>query len=182
MDQATSPTAANALQVLIGNLQDESYTRLESFCTVIKQHISAVRGEDDGETLAFYLALSEKLINSVEQYLRLRHFALIPYVQELLGKDQEGHDCRACDKSCSIRHTQQTVTICEAHQRIKEILYRLQTIALPIYNNAAAPRAYNALRNQVMEMDRLLTQTFYLEESKLIPLIQGVQKQIYAHG
>lgn len=182
MDQRTQPTTTNDLQALLGRLQHGLYADLDTYSDNVLLEVSAVRLEDADETLSFYLSLAEKLAYSVKQFLRLRKFAMLPYVQELLDKDKEGHDCRNCAKSCSVRHLHQTVTICDSHQKIKEILYRLQSIASPIYMNPAAPIPYGVLRNQVMILDRALTETFYEEESRLIPLMQAVQHHIYAHG
>ncbi len=175
------PTPDAALPTLLAYLEAEYYTRLESLCERSEYHLAELDKEAPaGEHL--YNSLSKKLLAQVGQYVRLRRFGLAPYIQELLQKEATGHDCRGCSDSCTDRHTAQITGIKEGHNRIKEALYRLQSIAPPIYSAPQQDSVYRSLRAGLMQLDTALTELFYLEESSLIPKVMEAQKAIHAHS
>lgn len=172
----------STLESLLSYLETAYYNRIEVLCEKVELNIAELNTGEESQAAALYISLSKKLLGQVKQYIRLRRFALLPYIHELLDKEDSGHDCRSCSTSCSIRHTAQISGIKEAHNKIKESLYRLQSVAVPIYQKPVQADAYFAMRNEMMLMDTTLTELFYLEESSLIPKVIEAQKNIHAHS
>jgi hypothetical protein len=94
----------------------------------------------------------------------------------------EGHDCSECSSGCSVNHALQLMGLKESQIRIKETLYRLLSVAMPLYADADYPDAYQSLRNQMTLIDTALTELFYLEEAHLIPKVKEAQKQIHVYN
>ncbi len=176
------PTPDAALPTLLAYLEAEYYAKLESLCERSEYYLADLQKEESAGEESLYCSLSKKLIGQVGQYVRLRRFGLAPYIQELLKKESTGHDCRSCTDSCTSRHTAQITGIKEGHNRIKEALYRLQSIAPPIYSAPQQDSVYRSLRAGLMQLDTALTELFYLEESSLIPKVMEAQKAIHAHS
>ena len=68
----------------------------------------------------------------------------------------------------------------ESHSRIKDILYRLQMVALPLYAETLYPDVYRVLRNQMALLENSLTELFFIEDAYLIPKVIDAQKKIHA--
>lgn len=175
------PSQQADLESLLNRLDTEYYAHIILLCDRALLHIAELHDGDVHQTASLYTSLSKKLIGQVEQYVRLRRYALLPYLIELMDKEDAGHDCRDCGSSCTIRHSAQIVGITRAHNKIKETLYRVQSVAIPLLTPAVHAEAYLALRNDMMQLDTQLTHLFYLEETCLMPAIIEAQKNIHAH-
>jgi iron-sulfur cluster repair protein YtfE (RIC family) len=68
-------------------------------------------------------------------------------------------------------------TVKEAHDKIREILSRLQHLAKPLYLDIAQPLPYKILRNEIMIIETALTELFYLEEAILLPKAMEVRNR-----
>lgn len=178
--ESTSP---QALESLLQYLETDYYTRLESLCSRAAFHLAELQGEAGPQSETLYLSLSKKLLGQIEQYLRLRRFALTPYIRELLDKRNTNHDCRSCTKICTGRHSGQVDGLRESQTKLKEILFRLQSVATPLYGTEMLQATiYRTLRAEMMQIDTALTELFYLEEFSLIPKMLQAQKDIHAHS
>ena len=171
-----------ALERLMSYLEKEYYTRIEAHCSTAAGYISELLGTDTHQTTSLYTSLSEKLIGQVGQYIRLRRHALMPYIQELLEKEESGHDCRSCSSSCTIRHTAQISGIREAHAKMRETLGGLRSVASPMLEGLAEGSVRHNLNAEMTKLDTVLTALFHGEESLLIPKILEAQGAIHAHS
>lgn len=174
--------AHEVLESLLRYLEKEYYTRIDGLCDRAELNVAELESLSVPEVASLYTSISKKLVGQVRQYIRLRRHALLPYIQELLEKEETGHDCRSCSSSCSIRHTAQLIDIKEAHTKIKETLYRLQTVSIAISGTSDTDSIYRSLKTGIMQLDTALTESFYLEETSLIPKIMEAQKAIHAHN
>lgn len=170
------------LNSLVDKLCNEYYTTVDSLCKNAVRIVSELEQEEVHPSTVLYMSLSTKLLDQVDDFINLRVGVIVPYVQELHTKQNEGHDCSSCAGGCHIRHTSQLAGLKESHKKIKEILYRLQMVALPLYTDIDYPDNYKSLRNEMMQIDTALTELFYLEESSLIPKIMEAQKFIHAYN
>ena len=116
------------------------------------------------------------LVALAEQHLRLSRISWVPYLLELLDKEEVGHDCRTCSSSCTIRHTAQVAGILDSHTEIKASLGLLNAITPPSSRDA------NAQHQFVQKLADTLAATISTEEHTMIPLIRQVQEAIHAHG
>ncbi len=106
----------------------------------------------------------------------------MPYVRSLFEKAEEGHDCRNCtgSGSCTMQHDMQVAELKLAHIQLKDILNRLQIVALPLYSDTIYPDVYWVLRNNMALLENCLGVLFVLEETYLIPKVAEAQKNIHA--
>ncbi len=168
------------LSRLIEDVNTSHYDRLRAMCHDLEDALERLRHHDFPAEAALYMSLAEKLREQVDGQLNWRSEIFVPYVHDLYRKNEERHDCSQCSGGCNIGHTSRLLSLKESHQKIKELLYRLQMVALPLYSDTKFPKEYKQLRDAIMLMDTELTRLFYLEESVVVPGIKEMQKQIHA--
>jgi hypothetical protein len=111
-------------------------------------------------------------------YIKARKEKYIPYIAELFQKAETKHDCANCSGNCKVGHSMQLVELRSSNGSIKDILYRLQIVALPLYSETIYPDAYRVLRNQMALLENNISELFFLEETYLIPKVIEAQKMI----
>jgi hypothetical protein len=104
----------------------------------------------------------------------MRRQIAIPYLHQLLRKLND----RAASDNGRLQNTLFADSVKEAHDKIREILSRLQQLAKPLYLDSAQPLPYKILRNEIMIIETALMELFYLEEGILLPKVLEVQKKI----
>ncbi len=171
----------NDLGKLVQDLEKDYYDTILHQCKNAARLLSELQQSEVSPATTLYLSLATKLLDQVQDFLTMRTAVLLPYVAELFTKDVEGHDCNNCSGNCGMKHAAQLMGLKESHQRIKEILYRLQMVAMPLYTATEYPNAYKMLRNEMMLIDTALTELFYVEEAMLVPKILEAQNHIHAH-
>jgi len=170
------------LKNLISYLDINYYNPVALLCEKADLQIT-IRHNGDGQQAAFqYTSLSKQLTTTVTQYIRLRHSALLPYVQKLIDKKDSGHDCSFGNTSCTSRHAAQICRIKLGHTTIHGVLSQLRAVVLPLEHPALHSEDYKELCATVAVLDRNLTDIFHLEESTLIPKVMDAQRNIHAHG
>jgi hypothetical protein len=172
----------NDLHNLVNKLDKDYYSVLSTLCQTAELLIDELEGMEPQQSTLLYLSLSKKLLSQVNELVMQRIGMLLPYAQELHSKETSGHDCSTCEGGCHIKHSSQLIGLKESHHKIKEILFRLHTVALPLYTDVDYPSQYKTLRNEMMLIDTALTELFYLEEASLIPKIMEAQKNIHAYN
>lgn len=166
------------LPSLITRLDKDYYSVLEALCL----NASALTNEvvENYPSTSLYISLASKLIAQIDEMVAIRKETIFPYVADLSIKVAENHDCRNCSGSCHVGHSANLLSLKDSHKKIKEILFRLHSVALPLYTNTDYPATYKVLRNEVTVIDTLLTELFYIEEANLIPQVLQAQKTINA--
>lgn len=172
----------NDLKSLVNKLNVDYYSVLAGMCNTATTLVEGLEQQEPNQSTVLYMSLSKKLLEQVKDLITLRTEMLLPYAVELHAKEVEGHDCSTCEGGCSFKHSTQLIGLKESHQKIKEILYRLQMVALPLYTEMEYPTEYKVLRNEMMLIDTALTELFYIEEASLIPKIMEAQKNIHAYN
>ncbi len=175
-----SQYSSEGLPELIVRLNKDYYHPLEIVCEDATAHAVVLSTDEHHTSTALYSSLSIKLIERVNNLIKNRKEDLIPYINDLFKKKQEGHDCRNCTGGCHVGHNTHLLSLKDSHKQIKEVLFRLQSVAVPLYNNIPHTDTYRQLRSAVTRMDTLLTEMFYLEEANLIPGVFEAQKNIHA--
>ncbi|MEZ5017558.1 MAG: hypothetical protein R2800_10940 [Flavipsychrobacter sp.] len=168
-----------SLRELINKLDKDYYQVLNSLCENASLHANTMQ-EEGYSTTSLYVSMAIKLLQQIKDLLTIRTAVIFPYVNELNEKVREGHDCRNCSGNCHAGHNMHLTSLKGTHKNIKEILFRLQMVASPLYANNDYPASYKILRNEVTIIDTILTELFYLEESALIPKVMEAQKQMHA--
>lgn len=168
------------LHQLAKMLNDDYYEILKVSCMNAGGVAKLLQEDDHHPSTALYTSLAAKLLEQVNDLIKLRQSILLPYIDDLSQKKSEGHDCRNCSGDCHVAHNTYLFTLKDSHKRIKEILFRLHSVALPLYTDVEYPRSYKILRNEMTLIDTMLTELFYLEEANLIPKVLEAQRTIHA--
>jgi hypothetical protein len=122
------------------------------------------------------------LTKEVSRYLRLRRLILVPYVYDLISKEEDGHDCRDCGGGCSVHHSVQIDHIRTAHRNIGKLISQVRANDLPFTPGMERHEAYRMLRLAMVLLNNTLTEILFIEESALIPMLTELQQKIGAHG
>ncbi len=168
------------LDDLVQKLNNDYYNVLKGLCVNVSNLSGRVLADGAHSSTNLYVSLATKLTEQIDELIGLRQDVILPYIKDLSVKKVEGHDCRNCSGGCHVEHNAYLFNLKDSHKRIKEILFRLQTVALPLYSDMDYPASYKTLRNEMMIMDTVLTELFYLEEANLIPRVLEAQKAIHA--
>lgn len=168
------------LQELVYKLHENYYSALQQICDQAMTPAVLLHKQSQRNSTLLYASLSVKLIEQIEDLTRNRVSTIVPYLYDLARKNSEGHDCRNCTGKCRIGHADPLLSLKSSHKNIKEILYRLHTIAIPLYSDICYPEEYSDLRNNIAMIDFLLTKLFFIEEAYLIPSILNAQQTIHA--
>lgn len=171
------------LQPFVKKLEDTHYNVIDSLCDATRKQARKLQELEVHQPTSQYITLCNRLIDEIQQYIKIKKESFIPYVAKLGERDSDGHDCSKCTgNSCNLQHNVQLAELKESHVLIKDILYRLQMVSLPLYSETIYPDVYRILRNQMALLENNLTELFSLEETYLIPKVIEVQKNINAHG
>lgn len=168
------------LKVLTEKLHKDYYVVIEGLTKNASRIADSLNETTMPAAAVLYLSLCAKVLRQVEDVMQLRQTILIPYVEEICAAadipltGQENGDYLSQDTRLS--------DIRESHRKIKELFFRLQMVALPLYSDTAFPPGYKMLRNEMMLIDTALTELFYLEESSLIPGVLEARKKNQGHA
>lgn len=172
----------SGLLELAERLNEDYYTSVDNLCRNAYNILSRLEQKEEHTSTILYISMSKKFLEQLREFTILRKEIMVPYIGELNKKALEKHDCNTCSGKCTMQHTTQVAGLKESHQKIKEILYRLQMVALPLYSDIQYPAEYKKLRNEIMIIDTSLTELFYLEEACLIPKMIEAQRSIHAYS
>ena len=174
-------TENDGLLVLAEGLDKSYYSTILGFCENAKLQASSLQQLEIHKTTSQYVNLCNKLIAEIQLYIGNKTEHLLPYLKTLAVKSSAGHDCRACNGGCDLGHELVMAEMKDSHLRIKESVYRLQMVALPLYSETKYPVEYKSLRNLMAKLENSLADLLTIEETKLIPQIIKAQKNIYVH-
>lgn len=168
------------LPQLIEKIDKSFYDALLSLCDAAKKHAVKLQELEVHLTTSQYVSLCNKLIDEVKGFVTLKKGNFIPYLKTLVEKEQSNHDCTSCEGGCSLKHEVQLMDLRQSHLQLKDIIYRVQMVALPLYSETIYPDVYRLLRNRMALIESTLTELFSVEETRLIPKITEAQKSINA--
>ena len=169
------------LPEIIEKLDENYYRIVEDHCEKIEAN-TAMFQDAEHPSLNLYISLCVKLIEKIRNHMQMRKLVTMPYVYELFDKVVTEHDCSECENGCQIGHSMKVSGIKETNQHIKEIFYRLQMVAAPLYAEDTHIDTYKDLRNEIVLIDTKLTELFYLEEAVLLPKVIEAQRKIHVRS
>jgi hypothetical protein len=163
---------------LVGRLDRDYYEVIDELCRHAAVHASEVEISKINQSTILFLDLCKKLIGEISLQVKMRREVFIPYAHQLLKKASQKHSCKTCDENCQNLKFVQLKLIIESHETIKELLFRIQQLAKPLYLETIQSISYKILRNEMMIIDTALSELFYIEEVILIPKVKEVQNQL----
>lgn len=169
------------LKDLSDKLNINYYEIIRGLVRKAEEKLAALKNMDLTQITASYTEACEKLLHKISEYLNERRDILKPYLEELQKKQATGHDCSFCSGSCDIGHKSHILMLKESHYQITQLLYKLQSVALPLYANTILPPVYRDMRYEMLLIDMILRQLFFTEEASLMPQIIKSQKKINIH-
>lgn len=171
-----------SLQLLVDKLESDYYSAIERLGGDALRRTNQLKELEVHQSTSQYIVLCGKLVADILQYVRDRKEYFIPYLRELSAKEEANHNCGTCEGKCKVGHENKLIELKESNLKIKDILYRLQMTSLPLYSETTFPDLYRILRNQMVLLENTLTETYFIEDSYLIPKIAETQKKINAGG
>lgn len=177
-------TSSDTLQSLVEILNTKHFDLINTLCCKAKEQAQQLQEQEAMQTSSQYVTLCNQLIGEIQNNLSVRKAHLLPYIHSLSEKEHDGHDCRNCTGtgSCSLQHDMQLMEINRSHQQLKDIIYRLQMAALPLYSGTFHLDLYKTLQNQMALLENSLTALLLLEETQLLPKITEAQLNINARS
>lgn len=174
-------TFSGDMPALLSYMEVHFYLPITGQCKKLAIH-TAPANKTHAPAIKTYHDLCHQLFEQWDIYNQTREVILLPYISELAEKQNNGHDCRSCATSCTIRHTTRIMGIREAHIKINSLLEQLQQATLPAYRQSSSGADQTqALYPEMQQLTYLLTRLLYMEEHVLIPKLIAAQKNIYAH-
>ena len=170
------------LPQLLDHLEEKFYRNIETWSKSAARRIKDLDDDNSPQWVLHYIVDTQKLLLEISGFLRLRRSTLAPYVQELVEKKTDGHDCRNCSTSCTIRHASHAYEVKSAQLKVREALSQLQSILVPAKKETLNMTCFIALRREIGTLEILLAELFYLEEFTLLPRLIEVQTNIHAHS
>jgi hypothetical protein len=168
------------LKGLAERLKTDYYDQIAEACRDIDQSAGIVKKTADrsGEQM-LYVSLCSKLTEELREGIHIYQVEIVPYILDLCEKRENKHDCSLCNGGCKSGHSIKLATIKATHQKIKEIIYRINQLDQSEgLHSCKDEDNCTALRNKVLLLDSTITELFYLEEAILIPKIQEAQSNI----
>lgn len=165
---------------LVKKLENDYYNVLSNLCDNAYGYATKLGDNGQHSETSLYVSMSTKMLTEIKSLIRFRLNVLLPYIDDLEHKVDEGHDCANCSGNCGVKHEIHMSELKNSHKKIKELLFRLQMVAAPLYSSTKYPEEYKVLRNEITLIDTILTELFYLEESALVPKVLNAQKTINA--
>lgn len=169
-----------ALDELCEQLVNDFYSKLDSKCDQCRGVALKLREQELLQNSSIYSNLCLAFVEELRHCGRERQAKLVPYMLKLHAKSVEQHDCRHCTGWCGMGHATQLLEIESSHAKLRELLYRLHKVALPLLEESDYPSQYAKLRLEILLLERLVAEMFLLEEGYLVPLIRQAQKKIHA--
>jgi len=168
------------LSQLADKLNINFYVVIEALCLKARNQLANLKMLDIHRVTASYTELCEELLNKISAHLEYRRKALLVYINDLGNKADNSHDCSTCSGRCDMEHASHVMQLKESHQDIFNAIHRLRAVVMPLYMNAPYNSVYRMLCNEMMLIDEMIAELFYLEEHGLIPGILESQKKINA--
>ena len=167
---------------LVGRIDRDYYEVIDELCRHAAIHASEVEISKINQSTILFLDLCKKLLGEISLQVKMRRDDFIPFVHKLLKKASISHSCKTCNGTCNTEQSEQLKLIIDSHDTIKELLFRIQQLAKPLYLETIQSISYKILRNEMMIIDTALSELFYIEEVILIPKVKEVQKQLNANN
>ncbi len=171
-----------SLAGLVHKLDRDFYGVITKICKETSENTASIEELEVHQSNSQYLLSCKKLMSKVCQYVKTLYEYFIPYFNELDEKVKTNHDCLNCSGRCHFNHETKLAEFSNAHNNIKDVLYRLQMLSLPLHLDTTHPEAYKTLRNQIAILENTINDLFFLEEAVLIPKIIVAQKNIHVRS
>ena len=170
-----------SLQLLLERLDKSYYDAVTTLCTVARKYADKLQELEVRNNTSQYVVICNKLVEEIQAFIKVKKEHLVPYVRSIYEKEADGHDCKNCaGGGCSAQHEMQLNELRQSHRQLKDIISRVQMVALPLYSETMYPDVYRLLRNHMALIENSLTELFSIEETRLIPKITEAQKKINA--
>lgn len=162
------------LATLAEKLAEDYHEPVAAICNMLEHTLPTVAD-------AGYIEASNLVIEKTSDYIRFRITVLQPYANDLHGKDISGQDCRYCPHRCGIDHAQIITELQLLANHVKRGMLWLQTAVSMMPHRLKDDNIYLPHRYHILLLDKTLTELFFLEDTLLIPMMAGAQKNIYAN-
>ena len=181
MSKIKNPVATDEqARRVIQNLEKNFYGPLDIICQRLMDLGMSLKETDEQQHFSVYSSLLLGFVTQVQHICHDRRSVTLPYLTEIAGKAQSGHNCLNCADDCDTEHNTHVSRIENDHYGVRDIFGRLQKIAPPLFSEEGSNESYRLIRKELAKMNSLVFELLYLEESQLIPVILDTQRKINA--
>lgn len=178
-DFLNSENTSHGLRDLIEEIHTGYYETINLLCNNISRLIKDINAGGIRPENTAYISAAKTIVAEAEKYIAQRMLIFIPYINALVQKDMDGHNCSTCSGICELQHREQLISFSEQQQRFKEHMTGLTKVSSKIYKRDE-PENLKALHNKMTLLHNMVAELLYMEEDALLPKIVASQKNIYA--
>ena len=170
------------LQHLFSQFLEHHYKPLEVLSAKVGGALESFDFSNVPLEIAGYGQACHQLIQELNQYFRLHRLVLVPYINDLVEKEDNGHDCRNCSNGCAVKHASQVLNIRDAHDRLEKALAAEAAASVTLNNAGVLSDPFLLLHQDIKTMVTETSEMIFLEKSVLIPMVLDLQRKIGVHA
>jgi hypothetical protein len=140
--------------------------------------INHLKQTDDNVGGSEILHRYEQIVGEMQKFNTQRLVYFVPYLKELVDKNEEGHNCSTCSGKCDMHHTARLLDFNLSLEEIKNATYRERDLLTNGYNGVHV--ALQQVHQDIKNLNEILSKLFIIEQTTLLPKIKEAQKKINA--
>jgi hypothetical protein len=179
-DQDLTLYKSGTLEQVASLLEEQLYAMLLQICTEADDIALQLRAREieEGLNTEIYTGFCINFIKQLRHYQQEKIATIVPYLRSLSDKERNNHNCANCSHNCQVNHALQVAFIRESHEFAKTQLHRLNNLAVPVDSASESDGLYGLLRDKMFQIEKLLLESRFVEETILIPQVVSAQKAI----
>jgi len=167
--------------VLIGKFEELNkgyYNEMLVSVNKINSYINTISLRPTEDVVAIINACKE-VTAEMQVYILERQQEFFSYIDQLIDKRVNSHDCKNCSGSCKLQHRERLTFFEISYAKMVEVFKN----NLAVFENMAEtifPNIVHLLQNQLILLESSLTEAFFYETTQIKPLIYKMQQAIGA--
>lgn len=162
----------------IDTLKTEHYDEMLVRINKIDSYINAISIRHTEDLVAIITACRQ-VTEEMQAYITNRQHDLLVYIDQLIDKRMNSHDCTNCKGSCKLQHSEQLIFFEATYGKMVEVFKDNLTVFARV-TETIFPDIVRLLHNQLILLESALTEAFFFETTQIRPLIYKMQQAIGA--
>ena len=162
-------------------LKKKYYEVVSLQCNHAIDYAALIESNNPSLEQLFFARRTTSWVNQLTEFVKHRNEIIIPYLNELAGKEADGHNCEMCSGRCDMQHRSKEVEINYTLQQAKDN-YATYRSDINVMIRQPHPHEFRAFPNMMRDLQECLEEAFYLESKVMLPKIKEAQTKINAHS